>query len=200
LRNSVLESLDDGVGRAFERALSALSGAGCRLFDVMFPELDRLPQFAAKGNIAAAEAYVWHRELVTSRGDGYDPRIRDRVMRGAAMSAADYIDLLDFRRLLGARSAVVWAPFDAIVMPTVPIIAPPIAAVDRDDQTWGKTNLALLRNPIIVNLIDGCALSIPCHRPGEAPVGLMVAGATGSDPKILQAGLAIEAIVAPQPV
>lgn len=197
LRNYVLEALDDDVERAFERALSALARAGCRLIDIRFPELDRLPQFAGTGNIAAAEAYVWHRALVESRGDEYDPRIRDRVLRGAAMSAADYIELIEFRRVLMARSVAVWAPFDAIVMPTVPIIAPPLAVADRDDQTWGKINLALLRNPIIVNLIDGCALSIPCHRPGEAPVGLMIAGAAGTDPAILRVGMAVEGIVAP---
>ncbi|MBI4189860.1 MAG: amidase [Betaproteobacteria bacterium] len=198
LRNYVPELLDDVVGRAFERALSALSGAGYRLIDVTFPDLDRLPQFATKGNIAAAEAYVWHRELITSCGDGYDPRIRDRLMRGAAMSASDYIDLLNFRRLLSAQSIAVWAPFDAIVMPTVPIIAPAIVDVERDDQTWHKTNFALARNSIIINLIDGCALSIPCHRAGEAPVGLMVAGVTGTDPKILQVGMAMEAVLAPK--
>lgn len=200
LKNYVVEGLDDVVACTFERALLALSHAGCCLIDVIFPELAQLPQIAAKGHIAAAEAYVWHRKLVTGRGDEYDPRIRDRVLRGAAMSAADYIELLEFRRLLSARSAAVWAPFDAIAMPTVPITAPPIADIERDDQSWGRTNLALLRNPTIVNLIDGCAVSVPCYRAGEAPVGLMIVGVTGKDTPILQAAMAIERIVAPKEV
>jgi len=200
LRNYAVEGMADPVARTFERALSALSRAGCRLTDVIFPELDELPLIAAKGSIAAAEAYAWHCELMTSRGDLYDPRIRGRVLRGAAMSAADYIELLELRQLLVARSTFVWAPFDAIVMPTVPIVAPPIADMVDDEEAWASANLSLLRNPSIINQIDGCAISVPCHRIGEAPVGLMIAGTSGTDVHLLQAAMAIEPIVAPKPV
>ena len=51
----------------------------------------------------------------------------------------------------------------------------------------------MLRNASLVNLFDGCALSVPCHEPGAAPVGLMIAGVQGTDRKILAIGLAVEA-------
>jgi len=44
----------------------------------------------------------------------------------------------------------------------------------------------------VVNFLDGCALSIPCHQPGEAPVGLMVVGQSGQDRRLLAVGLALE--------
>jgi aspartyl-tRNA(Asn)/glutamyl-tRNA(Gln) amidotransferase subunit A len=54
----------------------------------------------------------------------------------------------------------------------------------------------MLRNPSVINFLDGCALSVPCHRPGEAPVGLMIAGLTMQDEKVLSVGAAIESALA----
>jgi len=54
----------------------------------------------------------------------------------------------------------------------------------------------ILRNPSVINFLDGCALSLPCHAAGEAPVGLMLAAAGGNDRKILEIGLAVEAALA----
>ncbi len=57
--------------------------------------------------------------------------------------------------------------------------------------------MLLLRNASIVNFLDGCALSIPCHAEGEAPVGLMLAGPRMGDAALLSMGLAVEQVVAP---
>ena len=64
--------------------------------------------------------------------------------------------------------------FDAFVCPTVPIVAPPLQPLIDDDTAFFATNAALLRNPSAVNYLDGCALSLPCQRADELPVGLMV--------------------------
>jgi aspartyl-tRNA(Asn)/glutamyl-tRNA(Gln) amidotransferase subunit A len=65
-----------------------------------------------------------------------------------------------------------------------------------DDAAYFQANAAMLRNTSIFNFLDGCALSIPCHLPGEAPVGLMVASLNGQDHKLLRIGAAIEAALA----
>jgi aspartyl-tRNA(Asn)/glutamyl-tRNA(Gln) amidotransferase subunit A len=77
-------------------------------------------------------------------------------------------------------------------MPTTPDTAPTIAEVVASDESYFRFNGRMLRNPALVNLFDGCALSIPCHRPGDAPVGLMLAGLQGHDVQILSLGLSIE--------
>ena len=64
----------------------------------------------------------------------------------------------------------------------------------RDDETYFRFNFRMLRNTAVVNLFDGCALSVPCHVPGTAPVGLMIAG-TQNDRKFLAIGLAVEGVV-----
>ena len=83
--------------------------------------------------------------------------------------------------------------YDAMLMPTTPDTAPTIAEAGKDDESYFRLNGRMLRNPSIVNLFDGCALSVPCHDPGSAPVGLMIAGTQNTDRKILAIGLAVEA-------
>lgn len=82
-----------------------------------------------------------------------------------------------------------------MIMPTVPVVAPALAPLQASDETYGSTNLLLLRNPTLINFLDGCALSLPCHRPGDAPVGLMLAGTGGRDADVLSAGAALEAVL-----
>ena len=88
------------------------------------------------------------------------------------------------------------AGFDALLMPTVPTIAPPIANLQTSDAAYFAANGLMLRNPSFINFLDGCALSLPCHRPGEAPVGLMLAAAAGRDHEVLALGVAVETALA----
>jgi aspartyl-tRNA(Asn)/glutamyl-tRNA(Gln) amidotransferase subunit A len=192
VQDYVLEGLDSGVAEAFGKALASLSQAGARVTDVRFEALQRLPQINQKGGLVVAEAYAVHRDLIARRKADYDPRVASRTLRGAEMSAADYIELLAQRAAMIADSARLAAPYDALLMPTVAMLAPAIAPLEADDQLYGKTNLAMVRNPGVVNFLDGCALSIPCHQPGEGPVGLMVVGQGGEDRRLLAVGLAIE--------
>ena len=192
VQDYVLEGLDSGVAEAFGKALARLSQAGASVTDVRFEALHRLPQINQKGGLVVAEAYAVHRELIARRKADYDPRVASRILRGADMRAADYIEVLAQRAAMIADSARLAAPYDALLMPTVAIVAPAIAPLEADDQLYGKTNLAILRNPSVVNFLDGCALSIPCHQRGEGPVGLMVVGQSGEDRRLLAVGLAVE--------
>jgi aspartyl-tRNA(Asn)/glutamyl-tRNA(Gln) amidotransferase subunit A len=192
VQDYVLEGLDSGVAGAFGKALATLSQAGASVIDVRFEALHRLPQINQKGGLVVAEAYAVHRELIAQHKADYDPRVASRTLRGADMSAADYIEVLAQRAAMIADSARMAAPYDALLMPTVAMVAPPIAPLEADDQLYGKTNLAILRNPSVVNFLDGCALSIPCHQRGEGPVGMMVVGQSGEDRRLLAVGLAVE--------
>jgi aspartyl-tRNA(Asn)/glutamyl-tRNA(Gln) amidotransferase subunit A len=192
VQDYVLDGLDAEVAEVFGKALARLSQAGASVGDLRFESLRKMPQLNRKGGLVVAEAYALHRDLIGRRGAEYDPRVASRTLRGADISAADYIDLLRQRARMIEESAHLAAPYDALLMPTVAIVAPPIAPLELDDDLYGKTNLAILRNPGVVNFLDGCALSIPCHQPGAAPVGLMVVGQTGEDRRLLAVGLAVE--------
>ncbi len=112
------------------------------------------------------------------------------------MSAADYIDLLAARRDWIARMQQAMRGYDAMLSPTVPILAPPLAELVGSDDAFFAANAKLLRNPSVVNLLDGCAMSLPCQRPGEWPVGLMLWSTALQDDRVLDASLAIEAALA----
>ena len=87
------------------------------------------------------------------------------------------------------------AKFDAWLMPTVAIAPPEIAALEQDDEHFFAVNAKVLRNPSIVNFMDGCALSVPCHRPGEPPVGLSICGTALADATILSIGRSVEVLL-----
>ncbi len=192
VQDYVLDGLDDAVASAFGKALARLSQAGALVSELRFEALKRLPQINQKGGLVVAEAYALHRELLARRGAEYDPRVASRTLRGADMTAADYLDVLAQRAAMIAESARVAAPFDALLMPTVMAVAPAIAPLEADDQLYGRANVAMLRNTSVVNFLDGCALSIPCNEPDAAPVGLMVVGQAGADRRLLAVGLALE--------
>jgi aspartyl-tRNA(Asn)/glutamyl-tRNA(Gln) amidotransferase subunit A len=190
--NVVLDGMDSTVAAAFDRALSVLSNAGAHLARVKFPAFDAIAAVNAKGGYAASEAYAWHRALLTAKGAGYDPRIRVRIMRGETMSAADYLDLAPARaRIIEAFDAST-RDFDCVVMPTVPVVAPRIADLD-DEREYNRVNMHVLRNTALGNFLDRCAISIPCHRAGDAPVGLMLMGETMGDARLFRIAAAAEA-------
>ncbi|HEX3995153.1 MAG TPA: amidase [Acetobacteraceae bacterium] len=190
--NIVLDGMDRTVATAFEQALSVLSIAGATIRRVRFPAFDAIGPVNAKGGYAASEAYAWHRALLATKGAGYDPRIRVRIMRGEAMSAADYLDLAPARARIIAAFDVSTRDFDCVVMPTVPIIAPRIVDLE-DEREYNRVNMLVLRNTALGNFLDRCAISIPCHRPGDAPVGLMLMGETMGDARLFRIATAIEA-------
>ncbi|HLX15836.1 MAG TPA: amidase [Bradyrhizobium sp.] len=189
-----LDELDDEVARAFERGLETLSRHGALVERIAVPEFLDVGVMNARGGFAAAESYAWHRYLIASHGDVYDPRVSMRILRGEAISAADYIDLLEARKSLIARAAVRLAPFDAVAMPTTANTPPRIADL-ADDKAFARANLLSLRNCTLINMIDGCAISLPCHREGEVPVGLMLAASGDSDRRLFELAAAMEAVI-----
>jgi aspartyl-tRNA(Asn)/glutamyl-tRNA(Gln) amidotransferase subunit A len=190
----VLDDMDAHVAGQYERALARLGDAGARITFMTLELLNQLPEINAKGGLAGAEAYHWHRALLASRGALYDPRVRVRIERGGALDAGDYIEVMRRRSEFQARLGAIMAGYDAVVMPTVPIIAPSLAEI-ADDADFGRINLLLLRNPSICNFLDGCALTVPCHDPDSAPVGVMLMGGPLADHRILAIGRAVEALL-----
>ena len=184
----VLDDMDASVADAFERAIETLARAGVTIVRQPLEELQRIPQINAGGGLAAAEAYALHRTLLEQHGDQYDPRVSMRILKGRDLHVDD---------LRQARAAVIESvnartrSFDALVMPTVPIIPPPLAAFELDAD-YIRLNALVLRNPSLANFLDRCSISLPIHQPGTAPVGLMLIGQHAEDERLLGVADAIE--------
>jgi aspartyl-tRNA(Asn)/glutamyl-tRNA(Gln) amidotransferase subunit A len=189
-----LDELEDAVAQTFERALEKLTREGALIERIAVPEFLDVAPMSAKGGFAAAESFAWHRYLIVAKGDIYDPRVLVRILRGESQSAADYIDLLGARKSLVTRATARLAPYDALVLPTTANTPPRIADM-KDDQAFTKANLLSLRNCTLINMIDGCGISLPAHREGEAPVGLMLAAAGGADRRIFELAAGMENVI-----
>lgn len=188
---SPIAELDDAVAKAFDAALRRLAGAGALIREAPVPAFDRQSEYFKAGGYAGAEAYHIHRPYL-SRLQEYDPRVGKRVVLGKDISAADYLALADLRSAYVREVTAVAAPWDAIVMPTMPCTPPSIAAASASDEDYFRWNLRMLRNCGLVNFLDGCAVSLPCHERGAAPVGFMVCGVAQADRHILGVAAAIE--------
>jgi aspartyl-tRNA(Asn)/glutamyl-tRNA(Gln) amidotransferase subunit A len=192
----LLDALDRHVGEAFERALRALSAAGARIVERPLPALGEIDHEAICGGIVAAEAHWWHKSLLETRASLYEPAVRGAIRAGAGVSGLGYVRLAR-RRNRGARQLEEGLRgYDYLLMPTVPVVAPTLQSVQENCIRSSLTNALLVRNPSLVNFLDWCALSVPCHAPGEAPVGLTVAARNGNDAMLLAVGEAVESSLA----
>ena len=191
----LLEGMDAAVAAAFERALGRLGQAGTHIAHVRFPQFAEITEANRMGGFAAAEAHAWHRMLLDRRWDDYDSRIRKRIAAGGAMSAADLLDLLAARPRIRASMDRATLPYDALALPTVPIVPPRLTELE-DEAEYGRVNALVLRNTSPANFLDRCAISLPMHQAGEPPAGLMLMGETGGDAKLLGIAAAVEMALA----
>ncbi len=194
----VLDDLAPEVATAFSDACTKLARAGARIIDLPLTEFGEYRSLNAHGGFAPIEAFAWHKPLLARRGNDYDPRVRSRIERSGGMTAVEYIELCAARADLIARVAARTADFDALLIPTVVITAPPIAAFARDEDYF-RLNALILRNTSLINFLDRCAVTLPIQQPGAMPIGLMVVGEHGGDRRLLSVAQGIEAaIVAPE--
>ncbi len=184
---------DEVVAAAFAASIERLRKAGARVVDAPFPFLDAMIAANPKGGFPVPEAYSIHRERFAVRGREVDPNVYARVMRGAQITAADYIDLIQIRSRLVDEIDAWIADFDAVLLPTTPIVAPTIAEV-ADAEAFARKNTALLSNTSVINFFDLCAISLPLPVSG-LPVGLMLAARNGDDHRLFRIALGVEALL-----
>jgi aspartyl-tRNA(Asn)/glutamyl-tRNA(Gln) amidotransferase subunit A len=199
----VQDNLDSTVATAWARSLQRLAAAGVQLVDVPLAELAEIAQINAPGGLSAIEAWVTHRQAMHSQRSRFDPRVAARIALGEGVSAVDYITLLQRRQDWVHRVGQRLQGFDAFICPTVPVVAPPLQPLlptpAKNHDHFFATNALLLRNPATVNFLDGCAFTLPCHAPGELPVGLMLAAPAGHDAALAAVALALEPVLRSRP-
>jgi aspartyl-tRNA(Asn)/glutamyl-tRNA(Gln) amidotransferase subunit A len=190
-RTLMFDGIEPSVAQAFDRALSVLSAAGAIVVDLRLAELAEVAQINAPGGFSPVEASAVHRARIGAQRERFDPRVAARIDLGMSVSAADYIVMQDRRRDWIGRVEGALEGFDALLCPTVPIVAPAIDAL-ATDEAFFKANGLLLRNTFAINFLDGCSFSLPCQREGELPVGLMLSSVRGDDARLAGVALAVE--------
>lgn len=191
----VERELDPVVAGSYERALERLAEAGVRIVELDIPELEQVPRQQPGVTMTTYEAFQTHAALLDEHGELYDPRVRSRLELGRQITREQYQAAAEVRQHLQLAFGKALRGFDACVYPTVRVTAPPFSAFESDAD-YVAINRALLRNTSLFNLLDGCALNLPCHEGGGPPVGLSLAGPGGTDRKILEVAQTLEPVVA----
>ena len=185
LETLALDGLDVDVAGAFVRALETISRAGARLERIKIDAINRIAQISALGSLLGAEAFHLHRAFLDAHGDAMDPRIRARISAASTISAADYIEMLDLQADMKKRTHLATRQYDALLLPTVAIVPPEVRPLLDSDELYQETNLKVLRNTTIGNLLGRPAATIPISTPSSPPVGLMIMGEHGADADVL---------------
>ena len=159
--NVFMDGMADAVKIAYDNALQALLDNGLQVTHIELPELTEIADMNKTGGFSPIESYRWHKDLIASRQADYDPRVAQRILMGKNATQADYQALQAARADWITRVSAKLASFDAVLSPTVPILAPTIASIESSDAEFFRVNALLLRNPSIVNLLDGCAIALP---------------------------------------
>jgi aspartyl-tRNA(Asn)/glutamyl-tRNA(Gln) amidotransferase subunit A len=189
------DGADETVAASWSAAVARLNKAGVKLSDETIAFVDEMTQLNAKGGFAPTESFAIHRERLKRDGAGFDTLIRTRIERGGTIPAYDYIDMATGRRRLVQAMDARLEGLDALVLPTVPIVAPKTAEVAVADE-FGRKNAMLLRNTSMINFFDLCAISLPLPRKGGLATGLMLVGRNGSDAKLFAIAAAVEKLLA----
>lgn len=196
LEDFVMDGLEAPVEADFRRALNSLGKAGVTLTRMAFPELKDIPSINSKGGVVAAEGYHHHRQQIVKHGAGYDSRVRTRLILAEGISSAEYLDYFVRRREMIAALAARFTGVDAVIWPTT-LNTPPAIAALATDLDYLRFNAMSLRNTYVGNFLNGCAISIPMHAPGQAPTGFMLFAPWGFDRQLLDVAAGVEAVVRP---
>ena len=191
VRTLLADDLDGSVGADYGQALAALSRAGAELRDVAVPCFAQAG--AANRVIVASEAHAVHAHHLDQLEVAGDPRVLRRIRSGSAVTPAERREALASRAAARIAFAEIARGFDVLIAPTLPLVAPTIAAVEKD---FDRLNALVLRNPSVVNFVDGCAATLPMSAPDRLATGLMLMGPNGTDGDILAIATAIETLIA----
>jgi aspartyl-tRNA(Asn)/glutamyl-tRNA(Gln) amidotransferase subunit A len=193
-RGLLFDDLEPAVAEGFERSLAALEADGARLADHAIDDLVTAMAEATKAaSIACIEAAEIHADWLANEEKvaAVDPHVAGPLSRGLGISAAHYIRLIRQRTSLAALMDERLRSVDVLALPTVPIVAPPIAPLINDGRLWNWTDSLLLRNPQVANQFDLTSISLP--MPGMAlPAGLMLFARPGTDRRLLRIAAAVE--------
>jgi aspartyl-tRNA(Asn)/glutamyl-tRNA(Gln) amidotransferase subunit A len=156
-----LDRLQTEVRASFEAALARLRDAGV---DIASGDVPHARQASAIYlPICLAEAAAWHAPTLDTLGDAYTVNVRLRIEMGRYVLATDYVRAQRGREVLRAEVDALLAGADVLLLPTLPILAPPIGAatVPLGDGTEEPVRAAMLRLTQPFNLTGHPAITIP---------------------------------------
>ncbi|WP_422048207.1 amidase [Shimia sp.] len=187
LETIALENLREAPLAAFERATHRMSVAGATLEFIQAPEIAEAMSLTAP--LYTAEAYGEWKDTIEAAPDKMFDQILERFRAGATITGPDYVAawqrLHELRDIWEARIA----SYDAVVLPTAPILPPNVERLMTDQEYYITENLLALRNTRIGNLMGSAGITLPTDVP-SCGVMLLVKG--GDEARLLRLAAAVE--------
>ncbi len=184
--------LSDEVRAAYDRALERLCGAGVSITPTDIEETSSIvPTYA---DISLPEAAHWHGPTLATQAQDYQPIVRSRLQHGREIPAVNYLAALEKRERYRALVDQALAEYDALILPTLPIVAPPVGAADvifPGSSEPFPVRPALLRLTQLFNITGHPAISLPIVSTG-LPVGVQLVGRRGQTKALLDVSASVE--------
>jgi aspartyl-tRNA(Asn)/glutamyl-tRNA(Gln) amidotransferase subunit A len=191
--NVFLENVHPEVEKAVRDCSSVFKGLGAEVSSIEFPEAQKALQLNPGIMIIAAEGYTVNKKLLETKFDELDPVVAQRMILGKDVTAGDYLQTCYAARQLRAKAANTLKDVDALLVPTTPLPAQPVAEVDTNLDNYLERNALYLRNTCIGNVLNMCGLSLPCGFTQEGlPIGLLIYAKPFQEDVVLRAGYAFE--------
>lgn len=186
----------DEVAAAFEACIGRIGQAGARVADFSIDDLIAEMRAATRrGTIASMEGAEVHADwLAAGASVPVDPHVTGPLSRALTVPASAYIRTIRRRGELVAAMAQRLEAVDVLALPTVPMVAPSIAAMAGNETLRDKTEGLLLRNTQVANQFDLCAISLPMSGM-TLPAGLMLVGKHGQDGHLLRIAAEVETLL-----
>ena len=188
-----IDDLDAAVAANLEAAMKRLAAAGAKVMSRPAPLIGAMRALTAQhGSLVAIEAYAEHRAILESAdAQRMDRRVVRRAM-GGRVSGDDVIKLQRGREdLIAALGDELKGAL--LVLPATPMTAPPIDALERDDELFRATNLRAIHYTFLGNLFRMCGLALPSGEDAAGlPTGVQFLAPEGNDDRLLSIGLSIE--------
>jgi aspartyl-tRNA(Asn)/glutamyl-tRNA(Gln) amidotransferase subunit A len=191
--NVFLENVHPEVEKAVRDCGSVFEALGADVRTIEFPEAQKALQLNPGIMIIAAEGYTVNKKLLETQFDELDPVVAQRMILGKDVTAGDYLQTCYAARQLRAKAANTLKDVDALLVPTTPLPAQPVAQVDTNLENYLERNALYLRNTCIGNVLNMCGLSVPCGFTKEGlPIGLLIYAKPFQEDVALRAGYAFE--------
>jgi aspartyl-tRNA(Asn)/glutamyl-tRNA(Gln) amidotransferase subunit A len=184
--------VDEEVEAAVRASAQVFADLNVHVDEISLEVLDDLAAWRSGPSTTAVEAYRYHRTDLEEHLDQFDPIVSERILDGRDILASDFLQQLLRRDQLRRKARAALENVDFLITPTTPFAAPVLAEIDRD-EVYFPTNGLCLRNTIPVNLLDLCAISLPCGTTRDGlPIGLQLIGHPHDDARLLRLAHAFE--------
>ena len=187
------EDVDPEVAKAVRECGNVFEEQGATVSSIDFTEAKEARKLNPGGVIIASEGYTLNKKWLEEHFDELDPVVAQRMIKGKEISADQYLQTNYNARQLRAKAGRTLKDIDALLVPTTPIPARPVAEIDTNMDNYLAHNIRYLRNTSIGNILNFCGLSLPCgFTESGMPIGLLIYGKPFQEEVVLRSGYAFQ--------